>query len=120
MKNDVRNFVIIILSSIGFFIVYLIPGNKRYLLLVLIMLPSILTYLFRIKNYNSKIFYMAFLGIIMVQWLILIYFYLFEVIYANDLLFYLSIAAFIFYILNILYYYPRRGKYSKPICYLIK
>jgi hypothetical protein len=118
MKKEVKNIVAIIIFLM-IFLIFSIHDNQ-YFLFFLIFFPYFLIYLFRIKNYSSKLFYTNFMGIILIQWLTLIYFFVIGMINLNDPVFYLAILGFILQILNLGYFYYYRKEYSHSIWYLLK
>jgi len=99
-------------SMIGVLCIYLISGNPLYIFGITGGLAYVLIHIFSANDYNNKIFYMIFLGIIAFQGLILAYVYLFRTIYAQQPMFYplfsLVIGIFIFHILYFVYYYPHK------------
>jgi hypothetical protein len=102
-----------VVVSILFFISYLSSGNKWYLFAILIVILPILIFTFKNKNYNPKLFYGTFLGIIILQGLLLTYFGLFEPIYIG-IFFYAAICVFIFFVTFFTYNYLQKGRYSEP------
>lgn len=97
---------------IGALLIYLISGNPLFIFGITAGLSYGLIHIFSANDYNNKIFYMGFLGIIAFQGLILAYTYLFRTIYAQYPMFYpllgLAIVIFIFHILYFVYYYPHK------------
>jgi len=118
MMNEFKKLIILTVIIVAFFI-FLIPENKVYILLVLVLVPSILIYLLKIKKYSLKMFHIAFLGIIMIQWLTLAYFSIYGLIYTNKLLFYFSLGIFLLHLANFIYSYIRRDEYLKSKLYKI-
>ncbi len=102
-----------IIVSILFFFEYLSSGNELYIFVILAMFITILIFIVRIKDYSSKVFYRTFLGIVLLQGLTLTYLYIFEPFYRKELLFYVAAVIFTFLIILFIYYYIKRGKYSK-------
>lgn len=101
-------------SLIFFFLMFFISGSPLFLFGSSAMLPGILIYIFKMKNYSNKIVYPTLLAMLVLQGSILIYIYLFD---TEDPLFfpffYLAVGIFMVYIISFVYYYPRRKKYEK-------
>lgn len=106
-----------VLISILFFINFLISGKPLFLFVSSAGLPIILTFIFRIKRYSSRIFYLILIPVLVLVGSILTYIYLFKFMYLNDLtsyiIFQIFVAFFIVYILVFSYSYLKKGRYSK-------
>jgi len=60
------------------------------------------------RGYYNQTFYMAFLGVIVFQGLILAYAFVFTPVYVAKAIFYPDVVLFLFYMLIFVYYYPKR------------
>lgn len=112
MKLEKKKIFPSLTGIIGILGIYLISGHPLCIFAITVGLSNILIHIFLANDYNNKIFYMLFLGIIAFQGLILAYIYLFRTIYIQFPMFYLlfglAIGIFIFHILYFVYYYPHK------------
>jgi NhaP-type Na+/H+ or K+/H+ antiporter len=104
--------VIGLIWSFWFIWNFLVSGSPLYLFVSTLGITYALISIFKIKNYDNLMFYMAFLCIIVFQGLILSYTYLFEPIYAKNILYYALIPIFLIYLFYFIYYFPKRNKYT--------
>lgn len=109
-KVIIIGFFLLLVWSLGRFLVY---KDFFDLFSVSVYLIIVLVFIFNRRGYYNKVFYLAFLGIIILQGLILTYTYLFISNYANNQLIYGDLAFFIIFIVLFAYMFIHRKKYLK-------
>ena len=108
---NVPNFVLLIV--IAALLSYLLTGIKLNLCVFFLGLFLILLIEFEIKSHDPNRFYTLFLGIILLQWVMLTYFYLFKPLSLKDPGSWGLILIFIFSVVYFIYSYLKKGRYSK-------
>jgi hypothetical protein len=91
-------------------------GNPLFWIASLVALLFIVGIIFKIKNYNLKLFYNIILFALMFQGLIFVYTYLFRAIYLQDLIFkVMFVVLFVLFTISIIiYFYPYyKGDYPE-------
>ena len=109
---------ILFASSVGFIAAFILSlGNPINLFICLGAFILILRSVFRIKNYNHKLYYILLLPIFISQGLILTYSYVFRSVYLitpfDNLIFYFYTVLFIALITIYAHYYRHRSDYNK-------